>query len=193
MRLTQGLPSLCRQPAGVRRRCGPGLGARTRSRRRSSVGPENHPQPHGRTRPQARRRGEHQLSGTGAAGDPAEPRSCCRPSKAMRSNNPAWPKDPDVERRKAQAAMEKNRNISDERERETKSDASRSDDAGRPRQAAEAAAGPDRRRLSGACIRLQQPAARHGARLQGEISMTRCSARTKKSRRNLPASHRVPR
>jgi hypothetical protein len=32
--------------------------------------------------------------------------------------NPAWPKDPDVERRKAQAAMEKNRNVSDERERE---------------------------------------------------------------------------
>jgi hypothetical protein len=34
------------------------------------------------------------------------------------ANNPAWPKDPDVERRKAQAAMEKNRNVSDERERE---------------------------------------------------------------------------
>lgn len=32
--------------------------------------------------------------------------------------NPAWPKDPDVERRKLEAAMEKNRNISDERERE---------------------------------------------------------------------------
>src|SRR5262249_54201464 len=32
--------------------------------------------------------------------------------------NPAWPKDPDVERRKVEAAMEKNRNISDERERE---------------------------------------------------------------------------
>ncbi|HZP71011.1 MAG TPA: hypothetical protein VFB29_13800 [Pseudolabrys sp.] len=32
--------------------------------------------------------------------------------------NPAWPKDPDVERRKAEAAAEKNRNISDERERE---------------------------------------------------------------------------
>jgi hypothetical protein len=34
------------------------------------------------------------------------------------ANNPAWPKDPDVQRRKTQAAMEKNRNISDERERE---------------------------------------------------------------------------
>ena len=34
------------------------------------------------------------------------------------ANNPAWPKDPDVERRKTQAAMEKGRNISDERERE---------------------------------------------------------------------------
>jgi hypothetical protein len=34
------------------------------------------------------------------------------------ANNPAWPKDPDVERRKADAAREKNRNISDERERE---------------------------------------------------------------------------
>ena len=34
------------------------------------------------------------------------------------ANNPAWPKDPDVERRKREAAMEKNRNISDERERE---------------------------------------------------------------------------
>lgn len=34
------------------------------------------------------------------------------------ANNPAWPKDPDVERRKTQAALDKNRNISDERERE---------------------------------------------------------------------------
>ena len=34
------------------------------------------------------------------------------------ANNPAWPKDPDVERRKREAAMEKNRNVSDERERE---------------------------------------------------------------------------
>ena len=34
------------------------------------------------------------------------------------ANNPAWPKDPDVERRKAETTMEKNRNISDERERE---------------------------------------------------------------------------
>jgi hypothetical protein len=32
--------------------------------------------------------------------------------------NPAWPKDPDVERRRTQAAMERNRNVSDERERE---------------------------------------------------------------------------
>src|SRR5215471_8943762 len=32
--------------------------------------------------------------------------------------NPSWPKDPDVARRKAQAAAEKDRNISDERERE---------------------------------------------------------------------------
>jgi len=39
-------------------------------------------------------------------------------SGAAIANNPAWPKDPDVERRKAQAAMEKGRNISDERERE---------------------------------------------------------------------------
>lgn len=34
------------------------------------------------------------------------------------SSNPAWPKDPDVERRKLEAAMDKNRNISEERERE---------------------------------------------------------------------------
>src|SRR4029450_3148897 len=39
-------------------------------------------------------------------------------SDAVTANNPAWPKDPDVERRRAQAAMERNRNISDERERE---------------------------------------------------------------------------
>jgi hypothetical protein len=32
--------------------------------------------------------------------------------------NPAWPKDPDVERRKTEAALDRNRNISDERERE---------------------------------------------------------------------------
>jgi hypothetical protein len=34
------------------------------------------------------------------------------------TSNPAWPKDPDVQRRKTEAAMERNRNISDERERE---------------------------------------------------------------------------
>jgi hypothetical protein len=39
-------------------------------------------------------------------------------SDAATANNPAWPKDPDVERRKLEAAMEKNRNVSDERERE---------------------------------------------------------------------------
>lgn len=39
-------------------------------------------------------------------------------SGAAIANNPAWPKDPDVERRKTQAAMEKGRNVSDERERE---------------------------------------------------------------------------
>ena len=37
---------------------------------------------------------------------------------AATANNPAWPKDPDVARRKAEAAAEKNRNVSDERERE---------------------------------------------------------------------------
>jgi len=37
---------------------------------------------------------------------------------AVTANNPAWPKDPDVERRRAEAAMELNRNVSDERERE---------------------------------------------------------------------------
>jgi hypothetical protein len=39
-------------------------------------------------------------------------------SDAVTANNPAWPKDPDVERRRTEAAMEKNRNVSDERERE---------------------------------------------------------------------------
>ncbi len=34
------------------------------------------------------------------------------------ANNPAWPKDPDVVRRKREAQQERNRNISDERERE---------------------------------------------------------------------------
>lgn len=38
-------------------------------------------------------------------------------SDAAITNNPSWPKDPDVMRRKAEA-MEKDRNISDERERE---------------------------------------------------------------------------
>ena len=37
---------------------------------------------------------------------------------AVTANNPAWPKDPDVARRKAEAAMERSRNVSDERERE---------------------------------------------------------------------------
>src|SRR5262245_1563858 len=39
-------------------------------------------------------------------------------SDAVTANNPAWPKDVDVQRRKTRAALEKNRNISDERERE---------------------------------------------------------------------------
>jgi hypothetical protein len=39
-------------------------------------------------------------------------------SDAVIANNPAWPKDPDIERRKLEAAQERNRNISDERERE---------------------------------------------------------------------------
>jgi hypothetical protein len=37
---------------------------------------------------------------------------------AIIANNPAWPKDPDIARRKAEAAAQRNRNISDERERE---------------------------------------------------------------------------
>ena len=45
-------------------------------------------------------------------------RDLAPPEQANAANNPAWPKDPDVERRKAETAMEKNRNISDERERE---------------------------------------------------------------------------
>ena len=45
-------------------------------------------------------------------------RDLAPPERSDAATNPAWPKDPDVERRKTQAAMEKNRNISDERERE---------------------------------------------------------------------------
>lgn len=37
---------------------------------------------------------------------------------AIIANNPAWPKDPDIARSRAEAAAEKNRNVSDERERE---------------------------------------------------------------------------
>jgi hypothetical protein len=37
---------------------------------------------------------------------------------AVTANNPAWPKDPDIARRKKAAAIARNRNISDERERE---------------------------------------------------------------------------
>jgi hypothetical protein len=37
---------------------------------------------------------------------------------AVTANNPAWPKDPDVQRRKKEAAIARDRNISDERERE---------------------------------------------------------------------------
>ena len=39
-------------------------------------------------------------------------------SDAVVANNPAWPKDPDIARRKKQAEMERNRNISEERELE---------------------------------------------------------------------------
>jgi hypothetical protein len=37
---------------------------------------------------------------------------------AITANNPSWPKDPDIARAKAQAAEDRDRNISDERERE---------------------------------------------------------------------------
>jgi len=40
------------------------------------------------------------------------------PEKAAAVANPAWPKDPDVTRRQLTEKLEKNRNISDERERE---------------------------------------------------------------------------
>ncbi len=40
------------------------------------------------------------------------------PEKAEAMANPNWPKDPDVKRRKLQEKLEKNRNVSDERERE---------------------------------------------------------------------------
>ncbi|HZQ13076.1 MAG TPA: hypothetical protein VFB31_09735 [Pseudolabrys sp.] len=40
------------------------------------------------------------------------------PEKSSAINNPAWPKDPDVKRRKLMEQMEKNRIVSDERERE---------------------------------------------------------------------------
>ena len=39
-------------------------------------------------------------------------------SDAVVANNPAWPKDPDITRRKQQAEMERNRNISEEVDRE---------------------------------------------------------------------------
>ena len=39
-------------------------------------------------------------------------------SDAVVANNPAWPKDPDITRRKREAEMERNRNISEERELE---------------------------------------------------------------------------
>lgn len=39
-------------------------------------------------------------------------------SDAVIANNPAWPKDPDVIRRKKAAELERNRNVSEERERE---------------------------------------------------------------------------
>lgn len=42
------------------------------------------------------------------------------PEKAdAAARNPAWPNDPDITRRKAQIALEKNRNVSEERERES--------------------------------------------------------------------------
>ena len=41
-------------------------------------------------------------------------------ASAALEKNPAWPKDPDVVRRKVEAEQERNRNISDERERESR-------------------------------------------------------------------------
>jgi hypothetical protein len=41
-------------------------------------------------------------------------------SDAVIANNPAWPKDPEVTRRKKEAERERNRNVSDERERESR-------------------------------------------------------------------------
>jgi len=39
-------------------------------------------------------------------------------SDAAIANSPAWPKDPEIARRKIEAAQERNRNVSEERERE---------------------------------------------------------------------------
>ena len=39
-------------------------------------------------------------------------------ASAALERNPAWPKDPDIARRKVEAEQERNRNVSDERERE---------------------------------------------------------------------------
>ena len=82
---------------------------------------------------------------------------------AATANNPAWPKDPDVERRKAQAAAEKGRNVSDEREREQNPTAPRSVDA---RWQSEEETGAHRRWLRAAGLRLRQSDHAVGTRVQ---------------------------
>ena len=104
---------------------------------------------------------------------------------AATANNPAWPKDPDVERRKAQAAAEKGRNVSDEREREQNPTAPRSADA---RWQSEEKTGAHRQWLRAAGLRVRQSDHAVGARIQEQHVRQRVQRQERRIRRNSPAN-----
>ena len=96
------------------------------------------------------------------------------------ANNPAWPKDPDVARRKAEAAAERNRNISDEREREQ--NPLRPDQLTPGGRAKTKNSRRDGRWLSRTGLRLRQVNCRHPSSATQAVCSVRCLAATRKKR-----------
>ena len=112
---------------------------------------------------------------------------------AVTANNPAWPKDPDVARRKKEAAMARNRNVSDEREREQ--NPLRPDQltpGGKPtkrQQSPHATTAMTRPRRASAINCRRRSLARRSTACSAPCSI----ARKTMTRRNSPASPRAPR
>ena len=165
-------------------------GPRRRRRRRRADRHQNLSRHSRGLRPAPRRRSD-QLPGARAAGDPAEPRfAAAGKSDAALANNPAWPKDPDVARRKVEAEQERNRNVSEEREREQNPLRPETDDAG---PASQDAARAHRRRLSAQFAeRRTAIVAALATRHKGSHVQQACSAKTTTKSASSPASRRAP-